>query len=492
MSEKSTFAIPKEVSRVTDALEKAGFEAYLVGGCVRDLLLKKKPKDWDITTNAHPEDIQNTFEETFYENTYGTVGVVNDDATDETLKVIEVTPYRTESKYSNARHPDSVSFSKKLEDDLKRRDFTINAMAYSVSKGQKVDLYKGQDDLSRKVIKTVGNPDERFGEDALRILRAIRLSAELGFAIEKETMEAMSKNAKQLGLISAERIRDEFSRILLSDLPMPALVMAQKLGILHYVAPDLERGIGVNQNQAHKYTVFEHNMRTLQHAADKKWSLELRLAALFHDVSKPETCRWSDEKKDRTFYGHDVVGARVSREILKKLRFSRETVEKVTKMVRWHMFFSDPEQITLSAVRRTIRNVGKDNMNDLLNLRACDRIGTGRPKEQPFRFRKYKSMVEEALRDPISVNMLAINGARIIEITGEKPGPRIGFALHALLEEVLDDPSRNTPVFMEKRVKELMKLSSQELKTLGEQGKQKKDNIEESEIKKLRDKYWVK
>lgn len=487
---KTLHKVPTEVSQVTETLEKAGFEAYLVGGCVRDLLLSIKPKDWDVTTNAKPDEIQGLFKETFYENTYGTVGVVNE-TEDPTLKVVEVTPYRTESGYSNARHPDSVEFGLSLEEDLKRRDFTINAIAYSVSKGHIVDPYKGQDALSLKVIVAVGNPEDRFAEDALRMLRAIRLAAQLNFTLDGKTAEAIEKNASKLGLISKERIRDEFIKILETDEPMMAIGVAHKLKLLPFIAPDLERGIGVVQNQAHKYDVWEHNLRTLQHAADKKWPLKLRLAALFHDISKPETRRYSEEKRDHTFYGHDVVGGRLVKKILSDLHFPKETIENVSTLVRWHMFFSDPEKVTLSAVRRMIKNVGgPENMEDLLNLRICDRIGTGRPKEQPFRFRKYKSMVDQALRDPISVQMLFIDGTKILAL-GEKPGPRIGLTLHALLEEVLDDPTKNTPAYLEKRAQELLKLPDEELKKLGVGGKERKAQEEEAEINKIRDKYWV-
>lgn len=492
MSNTEKFKIPKEVSRVTETLEKAGFEAYLVGGCVRDLLRGEKPKDWDATTNAKPEQIENLFENTFYENEYGTVGVINETTEDETLKVVEVTPYRLESKYSNARHPDEVTFSNKLEDDLKRRDFTINAIAYSISKRQLVDLYKGQEDIAKRTIRAVGEPEERFAEDALRILRAIRLSAELKFSIEKNTEKAIKKTAKILYKIAKERIRDEFVRILMSEKPMEALLLAERLCVLQYILPDLARGIDIKQNQAHKYDVYEHNLRTLQHAADENWSFDLRLASLLHDIAKPETRRRSEEKNDWTFHGHDVVGARVARKILKELRFPKHTATKVEKLIRWHMFFSDPDKITLSAVRRMVRNVGPENIWDLMSLRVCDRIGTGRPKAHPYRFRKYKSMVEEALRDPISVVMLKINGNRIMEITNEKPGPKIGFTLHALLEDVLDDPTKNTKEYLEKKAQELMQLSLKKLEKLGEKGKQRREQVDEEEIKKLREKHWVK
>lgn len=462
----------------------------MVGGCIRDLLIGKKPKDWDITTSANPEQIQGLFENTFYTNDFGTVGIVTE-SPDETLKVIEATPYRLEGKYSDARRPDNVIFSTKLEDDLKRRDFTINALAYSPSKNELVDLYGGIKDIKDTIVRAVGDPDERFAEDALRILRAIRISAELNFFIEEATREAMAKNASQLGKISKERIRDEFVRILNSPKPMKALLLAQNIGVLRYIAPDIEQGIGVAQNQAHSYDVFEHNLRSLQHAADKDWSFEVRLAALFHDVGKPKARRWSDEKGDWTFHGHDVVGARIVKKALEDLHFSRETIEKTEKLVRWHMFFSDPDKVTLSAVRRVITNVSRENIEDLVQLRICDRIGTGRPKEQPFRLRKYHSMIEQALRDPISVGMLAIDGKGVMDITHEAPGPRIGWILHALLELVLDDADLNTKEFLEKKTLELAKLPDAKLRALGEEGKEKKDAAEEADIQEIRKKHFV-
>jgi hypothetical protein len=232
-------------------------------------------------------------------------------------------------------------------------------------------------------------------------------------------------------------------------------------------------------------------MRSLQHAADKDWSFDIRLAAVFHDVSKPETRRWSDEKKDWTFHGHEVVGSRVTKRALEDLKFPRETIDRVSKLVRWHMFFSDPDQITLSAVRRMIRNVGEENIWDLLNLRICDRIGTGRPKEQPFRFRRYKAMVEEALRDPISVSMLKTDGSRIMDKFHVTPGPKIGFALHALLEEVLEDPKRNTEAYLDERTAALLKLPEKELKELGESGKKRREAEEEREIKEILERHHV-
>lgn len=486
-----SYPVPGEVSRVTSTLRNAGFEAYLVGGCVRDILQDVKPKDWDITTNAKPEEIQSLFEDTFYENDYGTVGIVSE-TEDPTLKVIEVTPYRSEGAYSDKRRPDSVSFHGKLEDDLKRRDFTVNAIAYDDSKGQIKDIFGGIKDIKDKVLRTVGDAHERFNEDALRILRAVRLSTDLGFTIELSTQNAIIEQAGDLKHISMERIRDEFSKMVMTKNPMIGIVMCQKLGILKYIVPELEQGIGVDQNGDHIYTVWEHNIRALQHSADRGWPLHVRLAALFHDIAKPETRRWSDDKNDWTFYGHDVVGGRVTEKLLRRLKYPQKIVDVVSALVRYHLFFSDIEKITLSAVRRIVKNVGPENVWDLMNVRACDRIGMGRPKETPYRLRKYQSMIEEAMRAPISVGMLKIDGLRIIEVTGEKPGPKLGFILHALLEEVLDDPEKNTEMFLVKRTLELAKLPLDELKKLGEEGKEKKAEAEEEELATIRKRHGVK
>ena len=462
----------------------------MVGGCVRDLLLGRTPKDWDITTNAKPEDVQRLFPESFYENDFGTVGVKTGSA-DPALEIVEVTPYRTETGYSDKRRPDAVVFGDSLEEDLARRDFTVNAIALDESKGHIVDPYKGQKDIESRVLRAVGDARVRFEEDGLRLMRAIRLVAELDFALDEGTAAAIQEKGANLQHVSRERVRDELVRILNSKQPMMALVLAQQLGILGYIAPDLPRGVGVEQNQAHSYDVFGHLMRSMQHAADKEWDFDTRLAALFHDIAKPETRRWSEEKKEWTFHGHEVVGSRMTRRALEDLKFPRETVERVAKLVRWHMFFSDPDQITLSAVRRMIRNVGEENIWDLLNLRICDRIGTGRPKEQPFRFRKYKAMVEQALRDPISVGMLKTDGNRLMERFNVEPGPRIGWTLSALLEDILEDPERNTEEYLDKRTGELLNLSDTELRELGESGKKRQEAEEAGEVQKIMEKHRV-
>ncbi len=522
--------IPKEVSYVTETLENAGFEAYLVGGCVRDLILDKQPKDWDVTTNAKPEEIISLFEKTVYENTFGTVGVcipiknsVNHETIDpevsrETLKedvihdlpavslaqlmqagtteymIIEVTPFRLEAKYSDFRHPDEVKFSDKLEDDLKRRDFTVNAMSYRPkSKGhQLTDIFNGIKDIENKVLRTVGEPDDRFNEDALRMLRAVRFSVQLGFSISQETGESILKNSALIKNISAERIRDEFVKIINSENPAAGIVMLQKFELLKYIIPELEEGIGCMQSGEHVYDVWNHLLYGLQHAADKKWNFETRLAALFHDIGKPRSRREETRigKKKYTFYGHEVISARMAKKIMERLKFSRKEIELVEKLVRNHMFFSDTEQITLSAVRRIITKIGKEHIWELMNLRECDRVGTNK-KETSYRLRKYHAMIEEALRDPISVAQLKINGEYMMKELGIQPGPRMGSILNALLEEVLDAPEKNTVEHLSELVQSLNMLGDSELKALGERGKEKKEELEEREVAKLHQKHGV-
>lgn len=499
MNKEEFYKIPEEVAVVSDILKKTGFESYLVGGCVRDLFLSRKPSDWDIATNAVPEEIVPLFTHTYYENEFGTVGVVNEEASDQTLESIEVTTYRKEGAYSDKRRPDSVTFSKKIEDDLSRRDFTINAMALSLAEGERniasgelVDLFEGKKDLKEGLVRAVGDPEVRFAEDGLRIIRAVRFASELEFEIEKETEKAILSKRETLGHIANERIGDEFTKIIMSPLPATGVELLKKMSLLEYVVPELEEAIGIEQGGVHKYDVFEHLNRALQHTADRDYSLEVRLAALLHDISKPETRRTRKTgTKEYSFFGHEVLGARKAKKILERLKYPNSVIEKVTKLVRWHMFFMDTEEITLSAVRRLIRNVGKENIWLLMELRTADRIGSGVPKEKPYRLRKYQSMIEEALRDPISVGQLNIDGGDIMEITKSKPGPRIGWILHALLEEVLDDPKKNSKDYLNKKILELRKLSDEELRSLGEQGMVRKEGEEEKDLKDLRKKYHV-
>jgi len=483
-------SIPKEVLEVVTSLQNSGFDAYLVGGCVRDLIINKTPKDWDITTNAKPEEIQEIFPDSFYENTFGTVGVKTR-SEDPTYSIVEITPYRTETTYSDNRHPDKVTFSDTIEEDLKRRDFTMNAIAYDPMKDNMVDLYGGQEDIVAMRINTVGDASERFEEDALRIIRAVRLASELSFTISSDILSAVETHSSLLKNVSRERIGEEFKKMIMSNNPILGLSFSQKLSITDYFTPVLRETFGVEQNkQAHKYDVWEHLLHSLEHAANKKYSLELRLAALFHDIGKPRSKR-VDKTGKTTFFGHEVIGARMTEEALSDLRFSRETIKKVVKLVRWHMFFSDTEEITLSAVRRLIANVGKEDIWDLINIRKCDRIGSGRPKEEPYRLRKFEAMIDQVIADPISVSMLKMNGDIMLKKFHVKPGPRIGWVLHALLEDVLDDPSKNNDAYMEEKTSKLLKLSDDELSKLNKKGKNKKEEAELEQLKSIKRKHKI-
>lgn len=531
--------VPERILSVLKKIEDAGFEAYLVGGCVRDLVLDILPKDWDITTNAKPEEIITLFEKTIYENKFGTVGVClpvenldkdelpkeivshettlnqNNNVSRETTKespknvsrethfsdvsretkekyeIIEVTPYRLEAKYTDFRHPDSVSFSKKLEDDLKRRDFAMNAMALD-SKGNLTDMFDGLKDISKGQIKTVGVPNERFQEDALRMMRAVRFACQLDFMISEETADSIFRNSHLIKNISKERIRDEFVKIILSKNASFGIVLLNKLNLLKEIIPELEEGIGCEQGGAHIYDVWDHLLQALNHAVLKDWPLGIRLSALFHDIGKPRTRRLANKigKKKYTFYGHEVVGAKMTRKIMERLKFPKKEIDLVEAFVRQHMFFSDTEQITLSPVRRIIAKVGQENIWDLMKVRECDRVGMNK-KEAPYRLRKYHAMIEEALHDPISVKQLKIDGNYLMKDMNMKPGPRMGWILNALLEEVIENPAKNEIETLKKLVIELDELNDEELKKRGEMAKEKKEELEEKEVEKLYQKHNV-
>ncbi|MEK7589374.1 MAG: HD domain-containing protein [Patescibacteria group bacterium] len=480
---------PKEIAAILSTLREGGFEAYAVGGCVRDLLRRTaydelvEPKDWDVTTNARPEDIQRLFPESFYENTFGTV-TVKTGASDASLQEVQVTPYRVEGKYSDKRHPEEVSFAAKLEDDLSRRDFTINAMAMDAEE-EIIDLYNGRGDIEKKLVRTVGNPQERFDEDALRILRAVRFATTLGFSIEKETQAAIIGNAPSLATISQERIRDEFVKIIESDHAYQGMLLLLELGLLKYIVVEFLEGVEVGQNLHHIYTVWEHNVLALKYTADKKYSLIIRLAALLHDVGKPRTKR--GEGKYSTFYGHEVVGARMTKQILARLKFSSEIVEKVTKLVRYHLFYYNVGEVTESSVRRLMVNVGPENMEDLLKVREADRIGSGTPKAVPYKLRHLKYIIDKVSHDPISAKMLAVKGDDVMQELNLKPGPKVGLILNSLLAEVLDDPTKNSKEYLQKRIHELDKKSPQELK---EALRKIEGAIEEEEKERMK-KYYV-
>jgi len=481
--------VPEEVAQIGSQLTNKGFQAYLVGGCVRDSLLKINPTDWDIATDASPEEIQTVFPDSVYENDFGTV-LVKTGSADPKLHTVEVTTFREEGHYTDKRRPDRVIFTKNIEADLARRDFTVNAIGYDLGNKKIVDPFDGQKDIKNKILRAVGEPEKRFAEDALRLMRAVRIHAQLGFSIEIKTRAAIQKNARHLSRIAKERIRDEFARLMMTDHAPMAMVEMEELNLLEQVIPELREGIRVGQNKHHVFTVFEHNIRSLEYAVKKDFSLEVRLAALMHDIAKPRTKR--GEGENSTFYGHQVVGARMAKKILERLCFSKKTIDQVTLLIREHMFVYDPEAVTLKGVRRLLQRVGRENMDDLFRLREADRIGSGVPKAQPYRLRHLKAMVEKVQNDPIGPKMLKIDGTKIMEILNIKPGPKVGMMLSVLLEETLDDPGMNTEKKLEKRLKELNELPESELKAMMLKAKKSAAAAQERIDKEIKDKYFVK
>ncbi|MBU1015161.1 HD domain-containing protein [Patescibacteria group bacterium] len=482
--------IPAVVKEVVKELQEAGYEAYAVGGCVRDIFLGKKPTDWDVTTNATPVDIQKVFPHSFYENEFFTVTVLTE-SEDPTLKAIEITTFRADVRYGDRRHPEEVAFAETLEQDLQRRDFTVNAMAlrFAGPEPELVDPLGGANDLREKVIRAVGEPEKRFQEDALRMMRAVRFTSQLGFTIEGATKKAIRENSNLLSAISKERVRDELGKILFTQQAAEGIELLSELGLLAFIAPELEEGRGVTQNKHHSFTVWEHGIRSLQYAAQENWNMDVRLASLLHDIGKPRAKH--GEGPDATFYSHEVVGANMTRELLNRLRFPKKQAEKVAKLVRYHMFFYDVGQVTESSVRRLLLKVGKEDMEDLIRLRMADRIGSGVPKAEPYRLRHFEYILEKVSQDPLSAKMLQVDGTEIMKLAGIEPGPRVGHILEVLLGEALEDPKRNERSLLEKRVKELAELPEQELAALVEKAKEERDKIEMKRDEMTKEKYWV-
>ncbi|MBI2592931.1 MAG: HD domain-containing protein [Candidatus Colwellbacteria bacterium] len=485
------FNIPKEVLDVISELKKAQYKAYVVGGPVRDMLLGRVSKNWDVATDAKPEEIQKIFPESVYENQFGTVGVKTQ-SENPYLKIIEVTTFRLEGKYTDKRHPDEIRFAKTIDDDLKRRDFTVNAMALDVESNKILDPFDGEGDLKKKILRAVGEPKERFEEDALRMMRAVRFSAELGFKIDEETGKAIKDSAGLLEFIAKERIRDEFVKIIMSDNkgPMRGVTELEELGLLRFVVPELREGIGTGQNKHHIYTIWEHNLLSLDYAAKQNYSFEVRLASLLHDVGKPRVKE--GDGVDSTFYAHEIVGGKMTVQILDRLHFPKETIEKVAHLVRFHLFYYNVGEVTEAGVRRFLRRVGPENVDDLLRVREADRIGSGVPKAVPYKTRHLRFMLEKVAKDPVSPKMLKVNGNEVMKILGVGAGPRIGAIIAVLLEEVLDSPQKNTAEYLESRIKGLGGLSDDELKILGEKAKGKKEEFEIGIEEEIKRKYYVK
>ncbi|KKR88567.1 MAG: PolyA polymerase family protein [Candidatus Wolfebacteria bacterium GW2011_GWA2_42_10] len=490
------FNVPEEIINIAGKLQNppigGQFQVYLVGGCVRDLLLGKEPKDWDITTNAKPEKIQKIFSDSVYENKFGTVAVKTG-AEDEQLKIVEITTFRLEGKYTDKRHPDEIKFAETVEEDLGRRDFTINALALDLAggvDGKIIDPFGGQKDLKDKIIRTVGNPEERFNEDALRLMRAVRFAVQLNFEIEEKTLEAVKKEAGLIEMIAKERICDEFQKIIITVNAKKGIELLEEVGLLKYIIPELREGIGTGQNKHHIYTVWEHNLRALDYAVKKGYSLEIRLASLLHDVGKPRTKQ--GEGPDSTFYNHEIVGAKMTAQILDKLHFPKNVAEKVIHLVRFHLFYYNVGEVTETGVRRFLRRVGPENVDDFIKVREADRIGSGVPKAVPYKIRHLLFMIDKVKRDPISPKMLKVNGEDVMRILNIEPGPKIGQILSILLDEVIEEPEKNTKNNLETRIENLGELSEKESEKMAKSARERKEEFEggiEEEIKK---KYYVK
>ncbi|MDO8559382.1 MAG: HD domain-containing protein, partial [bacterium] len=354
-----------------------------------------------------------------------------------------------------------------------------------------IDPFAGENDLKNKIIRTVGKPEERFNEDALRMMRAVRFAATLGekWKIESKTAEAIKKNTPWLQAISKERIRDEFMKIIASERAADGIELLRELGLLKYIIPELEEGYGVGQNKHHIYSCYEHSVLSLKYAAQKGFNDHVKIAALLHDIAKPRVKH--GEGLDSTFYNHEVVGAKMTVAILSRLKFSNKDVEKIAKLVRYHLFYYNVDEVTESSVRRLVRQVGPESMEELLQVRMADRIGSGVPKAEPYKLRHLKYVIEKVSKDPISAKMLKVSGNDIMSQLNATPGPKIGHLLDILLGHVINDPGKNEKAWLLKEVDKLGNLDEKELNDLAEKGREERDKLEVKEDKMTKGKYWV-
>ncbi|HEX7042094.1 MAG TPA: CCA tRNA nucleotidyltransferase [Patescibacteria group bacterium] len=496
--------IPETILSIYKTLQENNFEIYLVGGCVRNMLLEKPVKDWDMTTNATPEEILKIFPDGFYDNQFGTVGVPVDIQTSKettspvilesettpesevsnaeqpnmtTKSVVEITTYRTERNYSDSRHPGEVTWGTTIEEDLQRRDFTVNAMAlklnfspndlgesnstqlqntkYNIPDTSLVDPFNGQKDLEEHVLRAVGDATKRFKEDALRLMRAIRFATQLSFVIDESTWNAIQEDAQLLEMISGERIRDELLKILASDFPYEGIMLLKNAGLLKYILPELLEGVGISQERPgrhHTTDVFTHNVDSLKFTPSK--DPIVRFATLIHDAGKPRV-EGKDENGLVIFYNHEITGAQLAYEISNRLHFSKKDRKKIVNLIRWHMFSVD-EHITDAAIRRFIRRIGIENVKDMIDLRIGDRLGSGTQTAESWRLKLFKDRIEKELAPgPFSINDLAIDGNDIMKELNIKPGKIVGELLQKLFEEVDENLELNTKDYLLKRVKEL-------------------------------------
>lgn len=445
------FNVPQEVKDLAEKFNKAGFTLYLVGGPVRDLLLQREIHDWDFTTEAQPEEILKVIPEGFYNNKFGTVGLSTD------LGILEITTMRKEGDYKDHRHPSVVGWTNNIEEDLARRDFTINAMALKIEEDQNnqlIDPFDGKKDLDQKLVKAVGDPNNRFQEDALRIMRAVRFSSQLNFQIEQNTFYALKENKELLREIAWERIRDELFKLLASDNAYEGIVTLKESGILEIILPELSRCFGVVQEGPKHdriYDIGEHCFLSLKHCPST--DPLVRFATLLHDIGKPDTYAVNPKDGNVTFYNHDVVGANIAKEICRRFNLSKAQIDKVYKLIRWHMFTINEDQ-TDAAIRRFIKNVGLENVDDMMALRVGDRLGGGTQKAVSWRMEKFRERINQVMTKPFSITDLKVNGKDVMEILNMQPGPKVGEILNQLFQEVLEDAEKNNRDYLIDRIKQ--------------------------------------
>ena len=428
--------VPQQLKELSRFFTHNGYSVYLVGGAVRDIFLGKKPVDWDVATDAKPEDVSRIFQRVIPTGIeHGTVTIPFHG------KMIECTTFRTEQGYSDGRRPDAIDYAATIEEDLSRRDFTMNSIAVSLPEGKITDPFGGRDDIRRGIIRTVGNASERFSEDGLRPLRAVRFSAQLGFAIEEETLSAIPGSLSVTAKVAKERIRDEIVKLILAPVPSAGFRFMESAGLLALILPELHACRGVEQKGLHEFDVLDHLLAACDAATQDR--LEIRLAALFHDIGKPSV-RALDGEGNYTFYNHETVSATIAGKIMNRLRFPLKTTATVTHLVRQHMFHYEPSW-TDAAVRRFIVRAGEENIPDLFALRRADACAITGLKTEPAHLIEFGDRIRAVTEEQhaFSLKDLHINGNDLIAL-GIPAGRLTGQILKELLEAVLDDPALNT------------------------------------------------
>jgi tRNA nucleotidyltransferase (CCA-adding enzyme) len=434
--------LPESVQEILKKFQDKNYEIYIVGGAVRDILMGKMAHDWDFTTNATPEQILEVIPGGLYNNLFGTVFTDNPD---DSNNPHEITTYRKEEGYEDYRHPSKISWGKTLEEDLSRRDFTINSLAIKLPINNIqftiIDPFKGQEDIKNKLIRAVGDPNERFNEDALRMMRGIRLVAQLGFTVEEKTFEAIKKNASLIQKIAKERIKEELFKLIASPHAYEGMILFKNSGLMEEILPELSKCFGVEQKSPgrhHIYDVGTHLLESLKNC--KSEDPVVRFATLIHDIGKPQTYRKLPTGVI-TFYNHEMVSTRIAENIADRLRFSKKEKEKFVTLVRWHQFTVDENQ-TDSAIRRILKNVGLENMEDMLILRVADRLGGG-ARETSWRLEEFKKRLIEVQKQPFSIKDLKINGKDVMEVLNIPSGPKVGEILEKLFNDVVEKKIEN-------------------------------------------------